>query len=84
MISHMFESKCFQKITCFDSTHKVEIPQGFPAHKDGEQKSAKRSGFGSFILVHRLLRNFTLWESYSWVKKIVCNFYRQKKNSFIA
>lgn len=44
MISHMFESKCFQKIVCFDSTHKVEIPQGFPVHKGGKQKSANIVG----------------------------------------
>lgn len=62
MISHAFESKRFQKIVCFGSTHKVKIPQGFPTHKDGKQKSAQRSGFGSFILVHWLLRNFTLGE----------------------
>lgn len=73
------ESKHFQKIVCFDSTHKVEIPQLFPTHKNGKQKSAKRSGFSSFILVHWLLRNFTLQETYSWVKKTEYNFYRQKK-----
>lgn len=61
MISHMFERKRFQKIASFDSTHKAEIPQGFPAHKGGKQKSAKRSGFGSFILVHWLFINFTFW-----------------------
>lgn len=46
------ESKHFQKIVYFDSTHKVEIPQVFPTQKNIKQKSAKRSGFGSFILVH--------------------------------
>lgn len=46
------ESKHFQKVVCFDSTHKVEIPQLFPTHENGKQKSAKRSGFSSFILVH--------------------------------
>lgn len=55
------------------------------SHKDEKLKSAKSSEFSSFVLVHSLFRNCTLYcwpvrKSYFWGKKvIVCTFLQPMK-----
>lgn len=74
------------KANVFKKLSALIPPTRWKSHKDFQPTGMESrsllngSGFGSLILVHRLLRNFTLWESYSWVKKTVYDFYRQKIN----